>query len=79
MPTYFLHIRHGKYANACPDGIELPDLETACQEAAMMCSDMARDIVSELDESPEWKIEVTSASGKVLYRLTLLAEVLEDS
>ena len=79
MPTYFFHIRHGKYASVLPDGIELPDLEAARQEAALMCSDMARDIVSELGESPEWRIEVTDDTGKKLYRLTLLSEVLEES
>ncbi|MDB5504126.1 MAG: hypothetical protein JWR89_4028 [Tardiphaga sp.] len=78
MPTYFFHIRQGKYASSTADGIELADVDAARQEAAMMCSDMARDIVSELDESPEWQMEVTDASGKIVYRLTLLAEVLED-
>lgn len=79
MPTYFFHIRHGKYASASPDGIELSGPEAARQEAAMMCSDMARDIVSELGDNPEWRMEVTDAAGKKLYRLTLLAEMLEDS
>ena len=78
MPTYFFHIRQGKYASALSDGIELPDLEAARQEAAMMCSDMARDIVRELGQSPEWKMEVSDRDGRKLYRLTLLAESLQD-
>ena len=78
MPTYFFHIRHGKYASALSDGIELPDLEAARQEAAFMCSDMARDIVSALGDSPEWRMEVSDDTGRKLYRLTLLAESLED-
>lgn len=78
MPTYFFHIRHGKYASAAADGIELPDLEAARREAAMICSDMARDIVDDLDDRPEWQMEVADRSGKIVFRLSLVAESLED-
>jgi hypothetical protein len=78
MPTYFFHIRQGKYASTIAEGIELANVEAARQEAAMICSDMARDIVSELGESPEWQMEVTDGADKTVYRLTLRAELLED-
>jgi hypothetical protein len=78
MPTYFFHIRQGKFASAPAEGIELPDLDAARREAAMICSDIARDIVGGLDESPEWQMEVAERSGKIVFRLSVVAESLED-
>jgi hypothetical protein len=78
MPTYFFHIRHGKYATASAEGIALPNVEAARREAAMICSDMARDIIGELDNRPEWQMDVADQSGKIVFRLSFVAESLED-
>ena len=79
MPAYFFHIRQGKYQSSQAEGIELPDLAAARREAAMICSDMARDIVGELDNSPEWQMDVTDTSGTVVFRLRLTAESLHQN
>jgi hypothetical protein len=37
---------------------------------------MARDIAIELQSSPKWEIEVSDATGKPIFRLSALAEML---
>jgi hypothetical protein len=39
-----------------------------------MSADMARDVAGDLENNPEWQIEVTDESGKPIFRLSLLAE-----
>jgi hypothetical protein len=78
MPTYFFHIRRGNCLDVSAEGIALPDLEAVRREAALIYSDMARGITGEFDESLDWRIEVTDQSGRIVFRLSLVAESLED-
>jgi hypothetical protein len=38
---------------------------------------MARDVAAQLNETPEWRMDVSDEFGKSLFRLRLLAEPLE--
>jgi hypothetical protein len=43
-------------------------------EAAAVCSDMIRDIIKRLGDSPEWRLEVADKSGTVRHFFRLTAE-----
>ena len=45
MPLYYLHIRNGDKLEVDPDGTELPDLETAFEEARKVARELAGEIV----------------------------------
>jgi hypothetical protein len=49
----------------------------AHEEATMTFGDMARDVAARLNETPEWRVDVSEASGKSLFRLRLVTEPIE--
>jgi hypothetical protein len=55
--------------------LELPDAEAAWTEALGVFGDLTRGIVGELKASPDWHMTMSDASGKVLFRLHLTAEI----
>jgi len=55
---------------------DLPDNQAAKREAAAIFSDLARSFADDIDANPEWQIEVTDESRKLIFRLTLVAESL---
>jgi hypothetical protein len=69
VSTTQLHVR--KAANPS-SGRDRTD--TAWDEAAAMCSDMIRDIIKRLGDSPEWRLEVADKSGTVRHLFRLTAE-----
>jgi hypothetical protein len=56
MPKFVFQIRNGQYAN--DHTIELPNADAARLEASSMCVDRMRDIMTELETNPEWRMEV---------------------
>jgi len=72
MPSSGFHIRHGDHSSE--HNIDLPD---AHKEATMIFCDFARDVAAQLNETPEWRMDVSDDSGKSLFRLRLLTEPLE--
>ena len=52
----------------------IPDDDMAWDEAAAVCSDMIRDIIKRLGDSPEWRLEVADKSGTVRHLFRLTAE-----
>jgi hypothetical protein len=40
----------------------------------VVCSDMIRDIITRLGDSPEWRLEVADKSGTVRHLFRLTAE-----
>jgi hypothetical protein len=75
MPNFSFHIHHGIHSS--DHNVDLPDTRAAHEEATMILGDMARDVVAQLNETPEWRMDVSDASGKSLFRLRLLTEPLE--
>jgi hypothetical protein len=71
MAQFGFQIRYGRYAN---DVVDLPRAEGARQEASQMCCDMIRDILAALETNPEWRLEVSDESGKLLYLFRFTAE-----
>jgi hypothetical protein len=75
MPNFSFHIRHGIHSS--DHNVDLPDPRAAHEEATMIFGDMARDVAAQLNETPEWRMDVSDESGKSLFRLRLLTEPLE--
>ena len=72
MPSFGFHIRHGDHSSQ--HNIDLP---YAHKEATMIFGDFARDVAAQLNETPEWRTDVSDESAKSLFRLRLLTEPLE--
>jgi len=79
MPLYGFRVRQGKFSSA--KGIEavLRDGDAAWQEAAQICADLARDIMSGLKAEPEWLMEVTDDMGVTLVTFRFAAETPQAS
>jgi hypothetical protein len=56
MAHYTFRIRQGAHSSDVP--IDLLDDDAAWDEAAAACSDMIRDTIARLGDSPEWRLEV---------------------
>jgi hypothetical protein len=75
MPSFGFHIHHGGHSSN--HIIDLPDTRAAHKEATMIFGDMARGVAAQLNETPEWRMDVSDESGKSLFRLRLITEPLE--
>jgi len=62
MPRYYLHIRRGTRLEKDPDGVDVPDLDTACAEAMKV----ARECASLLHGSGGWRAGMAGVGGRPL-------------
>jgi len=76
MPRYSFRISR--------NGTSEPGSITECsgdvaarEEAAGMFADYARTVAEDLEECPQWQIEVANEAGEPIFRLTVLAESVE--
>jgi hypothetical protein len=77
MPRYRFQVRRGKFSNGAGVEAVLEDTEAAWKEAAAMCADLARDIVTELEAEPEWLLEATDEAGQALFKFRFVVEAFE--
>jgi hypothetical protein len=75
MVHYTFRIRHGSHFSDLP--VDLPDDDAAWDEASSVCSDMARDILGRLKDSPEWRLEVADEQGLIRHLFRLTAETFD--
>ena len=75
MTRYTFRIRQGSHSSDLP--VDLPVNAAAWDEAAMACSDMMRDTVARLGDSPEWRLEVVDKSGTVRHLFRVIAETFD--
>jgi hypothetical protein len=68
---------HSPRNHSSDHNVDLPDVRAAHKEATMIFGDMARDVAAQLNETPEWRMDVADEFGKSLFRLRLLTEPLE--
>ena len=66
MPNFGFHIRHGNHSS--DHNVDLPDVRAAHEEATMIFCDFARDVAAQLNETPEWRMDVSDESAKSLFR-----------
>ena len=73
MQRYSFSVRNGGLPP--PDlTIMLPDAASAKKAALAMCADLARDIVADLANKPEWQVSVSDEAGIVFYKVSVVAE-----
>jgi hypothetical protein len=72
MAHYTFRFRQGSCSSDVD--VDLPDDDAAWDEAAAVCSDMIRDIIKRLGDSPEWRLEVADKSGTVRHLFRPTAE-----
>jgi hypothetical protein len=73
MPHYAFTIsRNGQLQPSASS--ECPNDDAAKREAAGMFADMARDIANRMPSIHDWQMDVTDASGKVIFKIRITAE-----
>jgi hypothetical protein len=76
MADYTFRIRQG--SRSCAITAVLADNEAAWEEAAATCSDLIRDSIKHLRDSPEWRLEVTDETGNIRHLFRLTAETFDQ-
>ena len=66
MPKYFFHIRGPIGFTEDEDGIELPDIEAARNEATKAARDIVRDAVLSHQKVSDNTIEIVGEAGAIL-------------
>ena len=72
MPRYFFNVYDG-YSKLDTDGTELSDIYTAQHEAIRLSGELLREEGGKFWNNNEWRLEVTDASGVVLFILRFSA------
>jgi hypothetical protein len=75
MQRYSFSVKQGKFAGL-PVTALLSDLGAAQREAVAMCVDLMPAVLRSADHDFDWRMEVADQTGKLVYRLKLLAEPL---
>jgi hypothetical protein len=75
MAQYTFRIRHGGQSERSV-ATDCHDDGAARREAGEIFVDLARDVARDFEENPAWQIEVADQSGKLIFRLSLLAEAM---
>ena len=75
MPQYVFRIRQGTDSIDVP--VDLADHDAAWHEGATVCSELIRDVVARLRDSPEWRLEVIDQTSEPLHLFRLTAETFK--
>ncbi|MEA2912935.1 MAG: hypothetical protein QOJ15_5016 [Bradyrhizobium sp.] len=75
MAHYTFRIRQDSHSSDV--SLDLTDDNAAWDEAAGTCSDMIRDTMARLGDSPEWRLEVADGSGRVRRLLRVTSETFD--
>jgi hypothetical protein len=78
MPRFFLHIRDADGLTRDPEGQELPDLETARQEAVSTAREILGEKLLHGGSLNGRTIEITDESGQVLDKLSARDILFQD-
>ena len=73
MARYYFNVKDGNSLND-HEGVELPDISAAREEALQTTAGLLRDSGSDIWVLPEWSMHVTDASGKEVITLRLSAK-----
>lgn len=67
MPLYYFHIRNGSALERDPEGMELPDLQSAHAEALVASRELA-EAAPEFDK--DTLIEIADETGRTVLRIS---------
>jgi len=77
MPLYFFRISQGRYSGASDHPYECEDREAAWTEMKSVCANLLGGISRGLRQGAEWRMELLDEAKQPVFRIRLLAEVLE--
>lgn len=69
MPRYYFNVRH-RISEIDAEGVELADIHAAEIAAVKLCGELIKELDGNFWEAPVWRLEVTNAEQKILFRLT---------
>ena len=72
MPVYHFNVQDGSNTPD-GDGTDLPNLWAARREAVMLAGQVLLDGPDKFWEGSDWHVDVTNASGAILFRLDFTA------
>jgi hypothetical protein len=75
MPLYFFHVDDGDRVDRL--GVELPDLQRARKEAAVLAGELLRDRPDAFWQAQAWTTTVTDAAGLTLFTIQVEATSAE--
>ena len=75
MPVYFFKITLGGNYTDPRDGLYLPDIKAAWEEATMTCGEMIKSLDGSLEPGTEWSIDIQDEFRNTLRSLTVSAKV----
>lgn len=78
VPCYSFRIRRGEYSGTCGPSSEFADSNAAWAEMTKVCGDLIGDVSYKLKQNDEWQIELLDANKKPVFRITLIAETLDE-
>ena len=79
MPLYFLRVKSGSFSGAEDRGTDLAENDAAWDELRRVAGDLLGGISRKLKPDSQWQIEILDASKKPLFKISLVAEMLEES
>ena len=77
MPLYFFRIRNGRYSGASDQGVELAGRDAAWNELTSVCANIVSGISRKLKQDAEWEMELLDESKRPVFRIRLIAELLD--
>jgi len=77
MQRFSFQVQQGKFSETPVIEDVLSDRCAARKVALGMFADLAQDIVAGLTTDSEWRLDVLEESGKLVFKLRLLAESVE--
>lgn len=72
MPRYFFHVHDGQNWRD-DDGTEFPGLDEARLEAVRYVGRLVHDQARSIAAGEDWHLELTDATGLILFRIDVLA------
>jgi hypothetical protein len=74
MPDFYFEIVNDGAGPVSHRPGRFADAAAARVEAAAVFADFSRDIAAHLVANPEWRLDVLDESGKLIYRIKVVAE-----
>lgn len=79
MQPYYFRISNGNFSGDSGHGFHLADNDAAWLEMTKVCADLVGGIARKLEQNCEWHMELLNESREPLFRIRLVAEVLDQA
>ena len=69
MPSFFFHVRQGKYFDLDEEGLDLPDADVAYSAGLSALHELRDDLA--VEGFSDWTLEIADAAGVTILRLSV--------